>query len=69
MSKIDQRLLDDARRHVAFGADILSRQRNVIERLKRHGLDTEESERMLAQFERTQELFEEDLDRLERADG
>ena len=56
--------LKQARKHVAEGRQVLSRQRAVIERLKRYGLDTEHSEQILTAFERSQKIFEADLDRI-----
>ena len=50
-----------AHRHVKEGRRILERQRQIIAQKKAADLDTGSSEQLLAQFEISQKLFEEDL--------
>jgi hypothetical protein len=51
-------------RHVTAGHAVLSRQRALIQRLKSHGSDTSWFEEGLRLFERSQVIFEEDLERI-----
>lgn len=55
-----------ATRHVVRGREIVAGQRELIERLRQLGCDTTASRELLAEFERTQAIFEDDLDRLQR---
>lgn len=57
---------EDALRQVTAGQDVLAQQRAVIERLKSHGQDTTWFEDGLRLFERSQAIFEEDLERIRR---
>jgi hypothetical protein len=50
-----------AMRHVAEGRRIVDRQRALVARLKEAGLDANAAEDLLAQFERTLAVFEDDL--------
>jgi hypothetical protein len=50
-----------ANRHVVDGRRVVERQRALIARQKARGHDTQQSEGLLAQFERSQEMFESDL--------
>jgi hypothetical protein len=52
-----------ARRHVARGRQIVERQQEIV---RNSGLNTKEAVQLLALFEKTQAIFEEDLDRLLR---
>jgi len=54
-----------ALRHVLTGRKIIASQRERIERRRAKGLDATEAERLLAQYERTQEIFESDLKRIQ----
>jgi hypothetical protein len=56
----------EARRHVATGRSIIERQRALIERDQASGADTKSSEELLARFEASQMIFEEDLLRIRR---
>lgn len=58
--------IDLARRHVASGRLIVARQREVV---RRGGLNAAEASKLLAVFETTQAIFEDDLDRLLRKEG
>jgi hypothetical protein len=55
---------EEAKRHVADGRLVLERQRALIDRQKVLKRDTAVSERLLATFERSQEIFEGDLARI-----
>jgi hypothetical protein len=55
-----------AERHVRDGNAILRRQRNLIERRRCAGYSTDSGEELLAQFESSQAIFEDDLRRLRR---
>ena len=50
-----------AERHVTEGRRIIKRQREIIERRRKLGLDSKQSEELLAQFEASQAIFEADL--------
>jgi hypothetical protein len=52
-----------ARRHVARGRQIVERQQEIV---RNSCLNTDEAVQLLALFEKTQAIFEEDLDRLLR---
>ena len=65
MPKIARRL-EQAHKRVVDSRHLVSRQRALIEHQKRHGRDTEQFEEILALFERSQVIFEADLDRLQR---
>jgi dephospho-CoA kinase len=54
-----------AARHVMSAKRIIANQKSLIERLRLAGLATDNSEALLDQFERTLQLFEEDLHRIE----
>ncbi len=53
-----------AARHVEQGRRIIERQREAIAKLKKLGKDTAHSEKLLALFERTLVIFENDLNAL-----
>jgi hypothetical protein len=55
---------EQAHRHVTNGLYVIERQRILIERQKSLSADTKRSEELLSQFERSQVIFEEDLDRI-----
>jgi hypothetical protein len=55
-----------ARRHVAEGRWIVTRQRALVAGQKQAGRDTLLSENLLAQFERTLSIFEHDLRAIEQ---
>ena len=57
--------LDQARRHVAEGAEHVVRQRELVARMERDGHDTAEARRLLGQFEEMQALHVADRDRIE----
>ena len=50
-----------ATRHVTEGRRIVARQHAMIEGLKKGGRDTSVAEQLLAQFERSLAIFEDDL--------
>lgn len=54
-----------AARHVAEGKRIVARQRTLIARHEEAGRSTVDSEKLLALFERTLRIFEDDLQALE----
>lgn len=51
-------------RHVAGGRQVIDRQRAIINRQRAHALDSRDAERLLEAFERSQAIFEDDLDRV-----
>ncbi|HEY1239644.1 MAG TPA: hypothetical protein VGF16_03760 [Bryobacteraceae bacterium] len=53
--------LEQAIRHVRDGKRIVAAQRVLIAKRKEGGHDTEAAENLLAQFERSLEIFEADL--------
>jgi hypothetical protein len=53
-----------AQRLVAEGQRAIERQRALIRRQKEFGSDTKDAEELLATFERTQVIFENDLARV-----
>jgi hypothetical protein len=55
---------DVAQRHVAEGQRVIERQRALIRRQQEAGRDTKDAEQLLATFERSQVLFEDDLARI-----
>jgi len=55
-----------ARRHVETGRAIIDRQRNVIAKKLGWDLDASAAQQLLVQFETSQAIFEEDLERLVR---
>ena len=55
-----------AERHVRDGRAVLDRQRDLIERHRAHGYNTDRHEDLLRCFERSQATFESDLVRLQR---
>jgi uncharacterized protein YciI len=59
----------EANRHVASGREVIRRQRDLIDRKKAHGRTTDDAEDLLAVFERTQTIFEDDLTRITRERG
>jgi pantothenate kinase-related protein Tda10 len=59
--------LTQAERHVRRGREIVARQRKLIADLGAQGSDTQVAEELLAAFERSQELFEDDLAGFENA--
>jgi hypothetical protein len=59
----------EARRHVVSGREVIRRQRDLIDRKKAHGRTTDDAEDLLAVFERTQTIFEDDLTRITRERG
>ena len=61
MARTAETKLDQAARHVAEGKRIVARQRALIARRKEGGHDTTFAEDLLAQFERTLAVFEDDL--------
>ena len=56
----------EAERHVADGQRVIDRQRAIIERQQALGSDTQQSQALLAAFERSQAIFESDLARIRR---
>jgi hypothetical protein len=60
MSQISDRLIL-ARRHVARGRQIVERQQRLVREAR---VNTAEAIKLLALFEATQAIFEDDLDRL-----
>jgi hypothetical protein len=54
----------EAHRHAVSGRTVIKRQRGLIARQKAVGRNTEASEDLLASFERTQAIFENDLARI-----
>ena len=61
--------LAQAERHVRDGGVIVTRQRDLIERLRGKGLSTVRSEELLVTFKQSQAIFEEDLARIAAKDG
>ncbi len=55
---------EEAKRHVADGLRVIERQRALTDRQQALRRDTELSERLLAAFERSQGIFEDDLARI-----
>jgi hypothetical protein len=55
-----------AERHVTAGRRAIDHQHSIIARQKALRLNTQVSEDLLAQFERSQEIFESDLARILR---
>jgi hypothetical protein len=51
-------------RHVAGGRQVIDRQRAIVDRQRARGFDSRESERLLEAFERSQGIFEDDLNRI-----
>lgn len=58
--------LPTAKRHVTDGRRIVAAQRALVARLKAAGHDTSAHEALLDRFERTQCIFEDDLEALKR---
>ena len=58
-----------AAHHVRSGRLVVERQRALIRRGQEAGRNTDASEDLLALFERTQAIFEDDLARLRRPPG
>jgi len=56
----------EADRHVISGREVIRRQRDLIARKQADGRTTDDSEELLALFERTQTIFEDDLARITR---
>ena len=50
-----------AKRHVETGRRIIERQRQIVAETKARKVDSTQAEELLAQFERTQAIFEDDL--------
>ncbi len=48
--------LEQAQQHIALGERCISRQYAIIADLKKHGADTAQAERLLANFEELQDL-------------
>ncbi len=57
-----------ALRHVLSGRKIIAAQKELIERRRNDGKSTTEQEELLAQFEHTQSMFEDDLLRLSQTE-
>ena len=57
--------IEQARRHVEVGRLLIGRQKEIVERHRLEGRDTKPAQDLLTAFERTQEVFEQDLTRLE----
>jgi hypothetical protein len=55
-----------AYRHVASGRSVLARQRSVITKKNKLSIDVSGSEELLVVFEKSQAIFEDDLERLLR---
>ena len=53
-----------AQRHVAIGRDVIVRQRNVVAKKRDPGVDASFAQQLLARFEQSQAMFEDDLERL-----
>ena len=58
--------IEQARRHVEWGRFAIVRQKEMIERHRTEGRDTELAEDLLSVFERTQKVFERVLAELEK---
>ena len=58
-----------AERHVAEGAEHINKQRQLIAKLEADGHDTKTARTLLAEFERTQQLHEDDLARIREEFG
>jgi len=58
--------IERARRHVEVGRLLIERQKEMIERHRVEGRDVKPAQDLLAAFERTQQVFERDLARLEQ---
>jgi propanediol utilization protein len=67
---MDRKIVEDhlkqAEEHVALGERHIKRQREIVAELHGHGHNTEESRRLLQQFEEIQTLHVEGRDRLRR---
>jgi hypothetical protein len=57
--------IERARRHVELGRLLIERHKEMVERHRVEGRDTTPAENLLAALERTQQVFERDLARLE----
>jgi hypothetical protein len=57
--------IERARRHVELGRLLIERHKEMVERHRVEGRDTTPAESLLATLERTQQVFERDLARLE----
>lgn len=57
--------LEQAQQHIALGERCISRQYAIIADLKKHGADTAQAERLLANFEELQEAHLAHLSRIE----
>ena len=55
-----------ARRHVRIGHSVIVRQRDVVSRIQSLGKDASSAEELLALFENSQLMFQDDLARLLR---
>ena len=53
------------RRHIRQGVEIITRQREILERLRAYGRPTERSEALLLSFEDVQRMHEEHLARIQ----
>jgi len=58
-----------AQRHVAEGQRTIARQRALIHRYKEFGSDTKDAEELLAAFERSQVVFENEVARVIASPG
>jgi hypothetical protein len=56
--------LEEALRHVTTGQRLIAQQRDIIKRIKAQGGDSTQSERLLAEFESSQQIFVNDLTRI-----
>ena len=58
--------IEQARRHVEMGRLLIKRQKEMVERHRVEGRDVKPAQDLLAAYERTQQVFERDLTRLEQ---
>ncbi len=56
--------LAQAEEHIALGQHHIARQRKLVAKLERDGHDTTDARRLLANFEKTQEMHLADRDRI-----
>jgi hypothetical protein len=59
------RHLEQSKRHIIEGQDLIERQKNILADLERGGHDTTEAKRLLKNFEDIQRLHLADLERVQ----